>query len=192
MAQIKLNVPDEVHKRLKELAERDERSLNNYITRVLKRHIEDPGILSTPAQSPLYYPPGVRSPIPEPPYKVTSNTNSTQFNTNPTQQLQQEVNKPRRKSIIGGPPSTTISANSTSTNTKDGHKKHPMLWLDENNIDPNDISESAYDKLHTYYPDIEIKDFINYQHDRQNRYVPNPNDPYDPTINNPYLKNNNT
>lgn len=188
MAQIKLNVPDEVHKRLKELAERDERSLNNYITRVLKRHIEDPGIQSTPPQSPLYYPPGVRSPIPEPPYKVTSDTNSTPKNT-------QSDTKPRRKSIIGDDPlpehlqHITNTTNSVSTTTKGGHKKHPMLWLDENNIDPNDISETAYNKLHTYYPDVEINDFINYQHDRQNRYVPDPNDPLDPTINNPYLRN---
>lgn len=63
---------------------------------------------------------------------------------------------------------------------------HPMLWLDENDIDPNDISETAYNKLHTYYPDVDISQFVNYQHDRQNRYVPDPNDP---TINNPYLRN---
>ena len=191
MAQIKLNVPDEVHKRLKELAERDERSLNNYITRVLKRHIEDPGIQSTPPQSPLYYPPGVRSPIPEPPYKVTFDTQPDPRNMNPNQLNE----KPRRKSIIGDDPlpehlqHITNTTNSVSTTTKGGHKKHPMLWLDENNIDPNDISETAYNKLHTYYPDVEINDFINYQHDRQNRYVPDPNDPLDPTINNPYLRN---
>lgn len=187
MAQIKLNVPDEVHKRLKELAKKDERSLNNYITRVLKRHIEDPGIQSTPAQSPLYYPLEPLSPIPEPPYKVTSDTNSTQFNTNPAQQ---EVNKPRRKSIIGGPPTNTSSTtNTTSAIRPDGHKKHPLVWLSENSIDPDDISESAYNKLHVAYPDVEINEFVNYQHQRQNTYEPDPNDPYDPTINNPYLRN---
>lgn len=179
MAQIKLNVPDEVHKRLKELAEKDERSLNNYITRVLKRHIEDPGIYSTPTQPILHYPPGVRSPIPEPPYKITSETEPDPRNMNPAQ-----LNKPRRKSIIGGPPTNT-----SSTTTKDGHKKHPLVWLDENNIDPEDISENAYNKLHTAYPDVEINEFVNYQHQRQNTYKPDPNDPYDPTINNPYLRN---
>lgn len=188
MAQIKLNVPDEVHKRLKELAERDERSLNNYITRVLKRHIEDPGIQSTPTQPGLYYPPGVRSPIPEPPYKVTFDTNSTPKNT-------QSDTKPRRKSIIGDDPlpehlqHITDTTNTTSTTTKDGHKKHPLVWLDENGIDPEDISESAYNKLHAAYPDVEINEFVNYQHQRQNTYKPDPNDPYDPTINNPYLRN---
>lgn len=183
MAQIKLNVPDEVHKRLKELAERDERSLNNYITRVLKRHIEDPGIQSTPPQSPLYYPPGVRSPIPEPPYKVTSDTNSTPKNT-------QSDTKPRR--IIGDDPlpeHLQHTTDTTSTIRPDGHKKHPLVWLNENGIDPEDISESAYNKLHAAYPDIEINEFVNYQHQRQNTYKPDPNDPYDPTINNPYLRN---
>ena len=183
MAQIKLNVPDEVHKRLKELAEKDERSLNNYITRVLKRHIEGPGISSTPTQPILHYPPGVRSPIPEPPYKITSETEPDSRNMNPAQ-----LNKPRR--IIGGPPSTTT--NTTSTIRPDGHKKHPLVWLSENGIDPEDISENAYNKLHTAYPDVEINEFVNYQHQRQNTYKPDPNDPYDPTINNPYLRNNNT
>lgn len=189
MAQIKLNVPDEVHKRLKELAERDERSLNNYITRVLKRHIEGPGMYSTPTQPILHYPPGVRSPIPEPPYKITSDTNPTPKNT-------QSDTKPRR--IIGDDPlpehlqhttNTTDTTDTTSTIRPDGHKKHPLVWLDENNIDPEDISESAYNKLHAAYPDIEINEFVNYQHQRQDRYVPDPNDPYDPTINNPYLRN---
>lgn len=182
MAQIKLNVPDEVHKRLKELAERDERSLNNYITRVLKRHIEDPGIQSTPTQPGLYYPPGVRSPIPEPPYKVTSETEPDPRNMNPAQ-----LNKPRRKSIIGGPPSTTT--NTTSAIRPDGHKKHPLVWLDENNIDSEDISENAYNRFHIAYPEIEIDEFVDYQEQRKKAYKPDPNDPYDPTINNPYLRN---
>lgn len=182
MAQIKLNVPDEVHKRLKELAEKDERSLNNYITRVLKRHIEDPGIYSTPTQPILHYPPGVRSPIPEPPYKITFETEPDPRNMNPAQ-----LNKPRRKSIIGGPPSTTT--NTTSAIRPDGHKKHPLVWLDENNIDSEDISENAYNRFHIAYPEIEIDEFVDYQEQRKKAYKPNPNDPYDPTINNPYLRN---
>lgn len=89
------------------------------------------------------------------------------------------------------PPVTPISTpNPILEIPKKGDKlPHPLVWLDENNIDPNDVSETAYNKLHTYYPDVDISQFINYQHDRQNRYVPNPNDPFDPTINNPYLRN---
>lgn len=89
------------------------------------------------------------------------------------------------------PPVTPISTPNPILETpKKGDKlPHPLVWLDENNIDPNDVSETAYNKLHTYYPDVDISQFINYQHDRQNRYVPNPNDPFDPTINNPYLRN---
>lgn len=181
MAQIKLNVPDEVHKRLKELAEKDERSLNNYITRVLKRHIEGPGVQPTPTQPILHYPPGVRSPIPEPPYKITSETEPDPRNINPAQ-----LNKPRRKSIIGGPSTTT---NTTSAIRPDGHKKHPLVWLDENDIDPEDISENAYNRFHIAYPEIEIDEFVDYQEQRKKAYKPNPNDPYDPTINNPYLRN---
>lgn len=87
------------------------------------------------------------------------------------------------------PPVTPISTPNPILETKGDKLPHPLVWLDENNIDPNDVSETAYNKLHTYYPDVDISQFINYQHDRQNRYVPNPNDPFDPTINNPYLRN---
>ena len=114
-----------------------------------------------PGISPIpYFPDTTRSPIPETPYKVTVQ-----------QSTQPQPEKPKKRTIIGG------------------KLPHPMLWLDENNIDPNDISETAYNKLHTYYPDVDISQFVNYQHDRQNRYVPDPNDPLDPTINNPYLRN---
>lgn len=87
------------------------------------------------------------------------------------------------------PPVTPISTPNPILETKGDKLPHPLVWLDENGIDPNDISETVYNKLHTYYPDVDISQFINYQHDRQNRYVPNPNDPFDPTINNPYLRN---
>lgn len=104
----------------------------------------------------------IPSPIPETPYKITMQQST---------QSQSQPEKPKKRTIIGD------------------KLPHPMLWLDENDIDPNDISETAYNKLHTYYPDVDISQFVNYQHDRQNRYVPNPNDPFDPTINNPYLRN---
>lgn len=172
---LNITLNDTLYHQIKELSIKKLRSVSNMIEFILSEYINGPDISSIP-----YSPDTTRSPIPEPSYKITSNINSTS-----TQQSQ--VNKPRRKSIIGEPLDNT---NTTSTTTKDGHKlPHPMLWLDENNIDPNDISETAYNKLHTYYPDVDISQFVNYQHDRQNRYVPDPNDPFDPTINNPYLRN---
>lgn len=176
MPQIKLTIPDDIYKIIKEKAKENYRTINNEINFRLVKTIE-PGVNSTPYQ--LHYPEGVRStnPIPETPYKITCDSTT----------------KLKRR-IIGGPEDETnknieSTRSYTSTKTADGHKKHPLVWLDENNIDPNDISESAYNKLHEAYPDVEINEFVNYQHQRQNVYKPNPNDPYDPTINNPYLRN---
>lgn len=103
-----------------------------------------------------------------------------------------------RRRIIGSPEpeeenktieSTTHMRPYTSTKTADGHNKHPLVWLDENNIAPDDISEKSYNILISQYPDVSINDFVNYQHQRQNRYTPDPTDPYDVMTNNPYLKN---
>lgn len=150
--------------KIKELAEQDRRSIANKIECILEDYLARPCGTSTPYY--LHYPEGVRSPIQETPYKITCENEN------------QEETKPKRRSIISN----------NSTITQDGHKKHPLVWLDENNIDPKDISESAYNQLHTAYPNVEIDEFVNYQHQRQNIYKPNPNDPYDPMINNPYLK----
>lgn len=173
--------------KIKELAEQDRRSIANKIECILEDYLARPGGTSTPYY--LHYPEGVRSPIQETPYKITcENENQT---------------KPKRRSIIGGSAVaaqskteqvlnrsvvTDTNNNLTSNMTFSGHKKHPLVWLDENNIDPKDISESAYNQLHTAYPNVEIDEFVNYQHQRQNIYKPDPNDPYDPMINNPYLK----
>ena len=183
---LNITLDDTLYDKIKELSTKELRSVSNMIEYILNEYVNrGPGISSTPAQSSLYYPPGVRSPIPEPPYKVTSDTNPTPKNT-------QSDTKPRRKSIIGDDPlpeHLQHTTDTTSTIRPDGHKKHPLVWLSENGIDPEDISENAYNQLHAAYPDIEINDFINYQHDRQKAYKPDPNDPYDPTINNPYLRN---
>lgn len=177
---LNISLDELLYEKIKTLATNDHRSVSNKIECMLEEYVNRPGMYSTPTQSPLYYPPGVRSPIPEPPYKITSETEPDPRNMNPAQ-----LNKPRRKSIIGGPPST----NTTSAIRPDGHKKHPLVWLDENNIDPGDISKENYNKLHTAYPEIEVDEFVDYQEQRKKAYKPNPNDPYDPTINNPYLRN---
>ena len=179
---LNISLDELLYEKIKTLATNDHRSVSNKIECMLEEYVNRPGMYSTPTQPILHYPPGVRSPIPEQPYKITSETKNTQSDTKLI----------RRKSIIGDDPlpeHLQHITNPTSTTTQNGHKKHPLVWLRENNIDPEDISESTYNKLHTAYPDVEITDFVNYQHDRQNAYKPDPNDPYDPTINNPYLRN---
>ena len=179
---LNISLDELLYEKIKTLATNDHRSVSNKIECMLEEYVNNPGMYSTPTQPILHYPPGVRSPIPEQPYKITSETKNTQSDTKLI----------RRKSIIGDDPlpeHLQHITNPTSTTTQNGHKKHPLVWLRENNIDPEDISESAYNKLHAAYPDVEITDFVNYQHDRQNAYKPDPNDPYDPTINNPYLRN---
>lgn len=164
MPQIKITITDEEYLKLEQEANLHLNSISKEARVILHQHLyNSPGMSPTPVTtSPvLTYPDTTRSSIPETPYKITMQQS--------TQSTQPE--KPKKRTIIGG------------------KLPHPMLWLDENDIDPNDISETAYNKLHTYYPDIDISQFVNYQHDRQNRYVPDPNDPFDPTINNPYLRN---
>ena len=179
---LNISLDELLYEKIKTLATNDHRSVSNKIECMLEEYVNRPGMYSTPTQPILHYPPGVRSPIPEPPYKITFETEPDPRNMNPAQ-----LNKPRRKSIIGGPPSTTT--NTTSAIRPDGHKKHPLVWLDENNIDSEDISENAYNRFHIAYPEIEIDEFVDYQEQRKKAYKPDPNDPYDPTINNPYLRN---
>lgn len=162
MPQIKITITDEEYLKLEQEANLHLNSISKEARVILHQHLyNSPGMSPTPVTSPvLTYPDTTRSPIPETPYKITMQQST---------QSQPQPEKPKK--IIGD------------------KLPHPMLWLDENDIDPNDISETAYNKLHAYYPDVDISQFVNYQHDRQNRYVPNPNDPFDPTINNPYLRN---
>ena len=41
MSQVKLTIPDEICEKLKVMAKEEDRSLNNYIHRVLKMHVQD-------------------------------------------------------------------------------------------------------------------------------------------------------
>ena len=191
---INITLDDTLYKRIQETAIKEHRSASNMIEFILYEYVNRPGVNSTPYQ--LHYPEGVRStsPIPETPYKITCDSTTQQEKTKP----QQETTKPRPKykTVIGGPEDETNKTiestpmrSYTSTKTADGHSKHPLVWLDENDIDPNDLSESSYNILTAQYPDVSINDFVNYQHQRQNRYTPDPNDPYDVMTNNPYLRN---
>ena len=42
MSQVKLTIPDEICEKLKVMAKEEDRSLNNYIYRVLKEHVQVP------------------------------------------------------------------------------------------------------------------------------------------------------
>lgn len=196
MPQVKLTIPNDVYEIIKKSAKENYRTINSEINYRLAKTIR-PGGTSTPA---LHYPEGVHSPIPETPYKITCDT-TTQEKTNPRRsdiiggtqedyekylkeqkEKQEEETKVKRRSIISGPEVST-------TTTSNGHKKHPLVWLDENNIDANDISEHSYNLLTSQYPDVTVDEFVNYQKQRQDRYIPDPNDPYDVMTNNPYLRN---
>lgn len=196
MPQVKLTIPNDVYEIIKKSAKENYRTINSEINYRLAKTIR-PGGNSTPYQ--LHYPEGVRSPIPETPYKITCDT-TTQEKTNPKRsdiiggtqddyekylkeqkEKQEEETKVKRRSIISGPEVST-------TTTSNGHKKHPLVWLDENDINANDMSEHIYKSLTSQYPDVTVDEFVEYQKQRQNRYTPDPNDPYDVMTNNPYLR----
>lgn len=70
-------------------------------------------------------------------------------------------------------PFTPISTpeNPTGGNiiTADGttHKKHPLIWLQENKIDPMDTSHDTYERFHAIFPDVNILEFDSYQQSRR-------------------------
>lgn len=46
------------------------------------------------------------------------------------------------------------------------YKKHPLTWLNENNIDPHDHSTATYDIVKSAFPDITLMEFDDYQYKR--------------------------
>ena len=56
--QVRLTLPDDLYKTLKTQADADDRTVANYIVHLLKQ--------KKSTQNPIYFPPGVRSPIPTP------------------------------------------------------------------------------------------------------------------------------
>lgn len=78
--QVRLTLPDNLAKLLNEQAGADDRTIANYITHLLKyivKKYNKPGITSTlmefmqktfefELKSPIYFPPGVRTPVPAP------------------------------------------------------------------------------------------------------------------------------
>ena len=159
---VNITLNDTTYDKIKALAEADRRSISNKIECILEDYVGNKKS-TTPA---LSYPPGVRG-IPEKPYTVTADATAGYAE-----------------------PVTTTSSTPvyTSNRTADGHKKHPSVWLRENNIDPMDTSMATYKIFHELFPSVSIDEFDEYQQERRDVYKPDPNDPFDPTINNPYLK----
>lgn len=56
--QVRLTLPNDLYNSLKEQAAEDDRTVANYIVHLLKQKKSN--------QNPIYFPPGVRSPIPTP------------------------------------------------------------------------------------------------------------------------------
>lgn len=215
---INITLDSNIYDKIKQLAEQDRRSVANKIECILEDYSARPGVNSTPYQLHYPEGVRSTNPIPETPYKITCQTTTTtdtlekprpqykriiggteedyeKYVKEQKEKQEAEARMTRRR-IIGSPEpeeenktiESTPTRPYTSTKTADGHNKHPLVWLDENNIAPDDISEKSYNILISQYPDVSINDFVNYQHQRQNRYTPDPTDPYDVMTNNPYLK----
>lgn len=68
-------------------------------------------------------------------------------------------------------------------------KPNPLTWLEEHVPDPMNTDMQYFKEFKKAFPDLTLVDYDHYQELRRDRYIPDPNDPYDPTINNPYLRN---
>lgn len=68
-------------------------------------------------------------------------------------------------------PEPTLPENPTGDSiiTADGrsHKKHPLIWLQENDIDPMDTSHDTYERFKAVFPDVNILEFDSYQQSRR-------------------------
>lgn len=62
--QIKITLTKENYNKLKEAAEKNYRTLSQEVNYRLHQLLSRPGNLDTPASSPIYFPPGVREPLP--------------------------------------------------------------------------------------------------------------------------------
>lgn len=151
MPQIKITIPEEVHTILKERAERDDRSLNNYLGRLL-RHISQQPELSNPPVSTF---PPTSEPIPETPYKITATaglsqpvfteTTTTYY---PTPEPGPAPAKPKRKSIIGDDPPEVVEAELAKNRPFNYDEFITQLYKLEANM--KDVNNEDYQKIKKY------------------------------------------
>ena len=186
MPQIKITITDEEYDLLKKQAKEEYRSISNQARIILHKHLCRPATTTPPA---LSYPPGVKG-IPEHPYQVTATAGLSQ----PVFTETTTTYYPDEKTIKIKPKSErnkycTVSDHPTGNRTADGHKKHPSTWIRENVASETDKTMDTFNVFKQFYPEVTIEEFDRYQTERQNKYKPDPNDPFDPTIGNPYLRN---
>lgn len=187
MPQVKISINEELYQKIKDNATINYRTITAEINYMLTHAYKaGAGILTTPAIS---YPPGVKG-IPEEPYKVTVTAGLSQ----PVFTETTTTYYPDEKTIKIKPKSErnkycTVSEHPTGNRTADGHKKHPLVWLNENVSSTTDKTMDTFNVFKQFYPDVTLEEFDGYQQERSNKYKPDPTDPFDPTINNPYLKN---
>lgn len=187
MPQVKISINEELYQKIKDNATINYRTITAEINYMLTHAYKaGAGIITTPA---LSYPPGVKG-IPEHPYKITATAGLSQ----PVFTETTTTYYPDEKTIKIKPKAErnkycTVSEHPTGNRTADGHKKHPLVWLNENVPNPMDTTRDTFDVFKQFYPDVNIQEFDKYQQDRRNKYTPDPTDPFDPTIGNPYLKN---
>lgn len=185
MPQVKISINEELYQKIKDNATINYRTITAEINYMLTHAYKaGAGILTTPAIS---YPPGVKG-IPEEPYTVTAGLSQPVFTETTTTYY------PDEKTIKIKPKSErnkycTVSEHPTGNRTADGHKKHPLVWLNENVSSTTDKTMDTFNVFKQFYPDVTLEEFDGYQQERSNKYTPDPTDPFDPTINNPYLKN---
>lgn len=193
MPQIKITITDEEYKLLEEQAAANLNSISKEARVIIHQHLYRPGIPATPVTpAPIATPvPG----IPEHPYKITATAGLSQpVFTETTATYYQEKpdhkeEKPKTKIKKTKNPYCTVVEYPTGNRTTDGHQKHPSVWLSENVMDPMDTTTDTFKVFQAFYPNVNIMEFTKYQQERREKYVPDPTDPFDPTINNPYIRN---
>ena len=182
MPQIKITITDEEYKLLEEQAAANLNSISKEARVIIHQHLYGPGSKFTPA--PIATPvPG----IPEHPYKITATAGLSQPVFTETTTTYYPDEKPKTKKSKN--PYCTVVEYPTGNRTTDGHKKHPSVWLSENVMDPMDTTTDTFKVFQSFYPDVNLVEFTEYQQKRREKYVPDPTDPFDPTINNPYSRN---
>lgn len=164
---LNITLDEPIHKKLLKRATANYRSVSGEISAILNDVLT--GVL-IPADQKTISQPFISQPDPitNPPYKITLDT--------------------------GYQPTGTISGATVTTTTpvdpdaSPVHKDVPERWMRLHHIDPHDETYKTYLTVRGEYPDLTQDEFFTIQRRRQNVYKPDPTDPYDPTINNPFNK----
>lgn len=140
MAQIKIEIPDEVHRILKERAYADDRSFHKYVQRLLRYFAEQPE------------------------QKITlSSASQSQEPVVPTRRRDIPPAPPREQSSPPSPSQQPEPQQPTHTNTLRDKMK---IWLDTYDIHPKDHTMATFNKMKEKFTDMDIFTFDEIQHER--------------------------